>query len=92
MPRAIQVYEGNGAKPFEYTPNPKLDFRRFEYVHGTSSKFWEIKVTGCSHTVRYGRIGSKGQQRTKDFNHSLAAYASYMKLVEQKTGKGYAEV
>ncbi len=35
--------------------------RRFEYVAGTSDKFWEIEVTGREVTVRFGRNGSSGQ-------------------------------
>ena len=41
--------------------------RRFEFVEGTSSKFWEISTDGNNVTVRYGRIGTNGQSQTKSF-------------------------
>ncbi|MEZ6125154.1 MAG: WGR domain-containing protein [Planctomycetaceae bacterium] len=66
--------------------------RMFEFHEGTSDKFWEITLSGTSHTVRYGRIGTDGQSGTKDFGTEAKALADYEKLIKQKTGKGYAEV
>lgn len=66
--------------------------RRFELVEGTSSKFWEIEVSDSSHTVTFGRIGTKGQSKTKELSSSSAAAADAAKLVKEKTGKGYREV
>ncbi|HBP20860.1 MAG TPA: molybdenum metabolism regulator, partial [Planctomycetes bacterium] len=54
-----------------------------------SSKFWEITLADDSHTVRYGRVGTKGQSKTKDFKSAAAAQAAAQKLIGQKTGKGY---
>jgi predicted DNA-binding WGR domain protein len=52
--------------------------RRFESTDGTSSKCWEVTVTGSAVTVRYGRIGADGQTQTKPFAFpaSSAAQAS----------------
>ena len=66
--------------------------RRFELVEGTSSKFWEIEVSESSHTVTFGRIGTKGQSKTKSFDSVPAAASDAAKLVKEKTGKGYREV
>ena len=41
--------------------------RRFELVDGSSAKFWEMTLSGLSFTVRYGRIGTKGQEKEKRF-------------------------
>jgi DNA ligase-1 len=65
--------------------------RRFEYVEGNSSKFWEISVEGADVTVRYGRIGTEGQTKTKSFTDTAAAANHAEKLIEEKTGKGYVE-
>jgi uncharacterized protein (TIGR02996 family) len=65
--------------------------RRFEFVEGTSSKFWEISMEGSSVTTRYGRIGSDGQTTTKDFDSKVEAFKEYDKLVAEKTKKGYEE-
>ncbi len=66
--------------------------RRFEFVEDGSSKFWEVTVTGASHTVRYGRKGTAGQEKTKTFPSEAAAKADAEKLVGEKTRKGYAPV
>jgi DNA ligase 1 len=65
--------------------------RYFEFVEGKSSKFWEVAVNGNEMTVRYGRIGSQGQSKTKTFADGNAATAAAAKLIEEKTGEGYVE-
>ena len=66
--------------------------RRFELVEGTSSKFWEVELAGCDVTVRYGRIGTDGQSKTKTFGSAAAAQKEHDALVKEKAGKGYGEV
>jgi predicted DNA-binding WGR domain protein len=66
--------------------------RRFELVEGSSSKFWEIELDGWDVTVRFGRIGTQGQAKTKSLASDAAARKEHDKLVKEKTGKGYAEV
>ena len=65
--------------------------RYFEFVEGTSSKFWEVTVAGSEHTVRYGRIGTDGRALTKSFASPAAAAADAEKLIAKKTAKGYVE-
>lgn len=65
--------------------------RRFEYVGGSSSKFWEIDRNGAKVTVTFGRIGSNGQTQVKDLGTEAAAIAHVDKLVAEKTRKGYIE-
>ncbi len=65
--------------------------RRFELVEGSSSKFWEVAHDGCSVTVRYGRIGSDGQAKTKDFPSEEQARRHADGLIEEKVAKGYRE-
>ena len=67
------------------------DARYFEFVEGTSSKFWEISIDGCDVTVRYGRIGTDGQSKTKTFGDEDAAQSHADNLIEEKTEKGYEE-
>jgi uncharacterized protein (TIGR02996 family) len=66
--------------------------RRFEFAEGGSNKFWEITVDGSAHTVRFGKIGTPGQEKTKSFGSDGAAQADADKLIAEKTKKGYAEV
>lgn len=65
---------------------------RYELVEGTSSKFWEVEVSGADLTVRFGRIGTGGQTKTKTCADAAAAQREWEKLVKEKTGKGYALV
>ena len=65
--------------------------RRFELVEGSSSKFWEVARDGCAVTVRYGRIGSDGQAKTKEFASEELARRHADGLIEEKVAKGYRE-
>ncbi|MBL8915473.1 MAG: WGR domain-containing protein [Archangium sp.] len=66
--------------------------RRFEFVEGSSSKFWEVSVEGNTLTVVFGKIGTAGQTKPKDFASPEAAQKEADKLVSEKTKKGYVEV
>jgi predicted DNA-binding WGR domain protein len=68
------------------------EFRRFEFQEGGSAKFWEIRLDGTSHIVRFGKIGTTGQEKAKDFGSDGAAQKDYDKLIAEKTKKGYSEV
>jgi DNA ligase-1 len=68
------------------TTSPK---RRFEFVQGTSNKFWEISVQGTDVSVVYGRIGTAGQTNSKQFPTTNDAVKYAEKLIREKTAKGY---
>jgi predicted DNA-binding WGR domain protein len=65
--------------------------RYFELISGKSSKFWEITLSDNQYTVRYGRIGAKGQSKTKSFKNLILADIAVQKAVQQKIAKGYQE-
>lgn len=71
---------------------PAAGFRRFEFIGGGSEKFWEIGLEGNQHTVRYGRLGTGGQSKTKEFSTPGAAQTDAAKLVAEKLAKGYQEI
>lgn len=75
---------GGAAEP---PPGP----RRFELVEGSSAKFWEVARAGRAVTVRYGRIGSDGQSKTKELADEAAAARHAEDLIREKVAKGYAE-
>ena len=60
-----------------------------EFDDGKSSKFWSIKVSGKTHTVTYGRQGTDGQSKTKNFATSSLAKSDAEKMVASKIKKGY---
>ena len=41
---------------------------RYEFVEGTSNKFWEIKLEGSAFQTKYGRIGTPGAVTLKEFD------------------------
>jgi predicted DNA-binding WGR domain protein len=41
--------------------------RRFELSDSTSNKFWEVDVKDKTLNVNFGKIGTKGQSKPKDF-------------------------
>lgn len=66
--------------------------RRWEYVEGTASKFWETEAEGAVVTVRYGRCGSDGRTQTKEYASAEAAAAQVVRTIAEKEKKGYREV
>src|SRR3954468_1166094 len=62
---------------------------RYELIAGTSRKFWQAEVDGKKLTVRWGRIGTDGQSKTKAFASPAAASKEHASLVAEKTKKGY---
>lgn len=66
--------------------------RRWEYVEGSASKFWETGANGAVVTVRYGRCGSEGRTQTKEFGSAEAADAHVIRSIAEKERKGYREV
>jgi predicted DNA-binding WGR domain protein len=65
--------------------------REFQFIDGTSKKFWTIELQGSSHAVHFGRIGTAGQKKTKDFADEAAARKAHDKLVAEKLKEGYQE-
>lgn len=71
-----------------------MSMRYFEFRDGKSDKFWEIRTDAlrCTYTVRYGNIGSKGRQTSKDlYPDPNKMHEQAKKLIAEKTGKGYVE-
>jgi predicted DNA-binding WGR domain protein len=65
--------------------------RRLEYIGGGSAKFWEGVVQGNDVVVSWGRIGTDGQSKRKEFGSAEAAAAFLAKQVDDKVKKGYAD-
>lgn len=74
------------------TRSTLLGMIRLEFKEGTSSKFWEIDLTGAKYTVRWGRIGTSGQEKPFSFPNPAKAQAEADKLVAEKKKKGYVEI
>ena len=65
--------------------------RYFEFSDGTSHKFWEVAREGSEMTTRWGKVGAKGQSKTKTFDSGEKAAAETAKIISQKVKEGYVE-
>jgi predicted DNA-binding WGR domain protein len=63
--------------------------QRLEYQGGTSSKFWEITTRGRHVAVRFGRIGTTGQQHDSTYASPTEARRAAATLMRNKLAKGY---
>ncbi len=70
---------------------PKKTIRCFEFVDEKSSKFWEISVVANVVDVRYGKIGTAGQQQAKEMKDVAAAEKHAEKIIAEKVKTGYIE-
>jgi predicted DNA-binding WGR domain protein len=66
--------------------------RYFEFIGGTSRKFWHVTVDGGELVVSFGRIGTAGQLKRKSFPTEAMARREAEALIREKLGKGYQEV
>ncbi|MEI6429139.1 MAG: WGR domain-containing protein [Pseudanabaena sp. ELA607] len=55
-----------------------------------SHKFYEVIIKDTEVSIRYGRIGDKGQQQTKTYPNAAKAQAEAQKKIAEKQRKGYA--
>jgi DNA ligase 1 len=78
------------ARKVERLPAPvDGQYSLYEFIEGSSAKFWEFAVDGIHVTTRWGRIGTAGQSSTKTYATDGAAATAAAKLVAEKTDKGY---
>lgn len=61
----------------------------YEFIGGTSRKFWFVGVVGKVVFVVFGRIGSEGQTTTKVLHSETAAREYAWLKAQEKLGKGY---
>ena len=69
-----------------------MNRREFQFIDGSSKKFWAIGLDGKAFTVHFGRIGTLGQAKPKAFDTEDAARREYDKIILEKTRNGYVEV
>lgn len=68
-----------------------MEIRELVFMDAKSSKFWRIERKGKSHKVTYGRTGTSGQTKTKEFPTPDKAKKEFDKLVASKMAKGYVD-
>jgi predicted DNA-binding WGR domain protein len=81
-----------GGKPEAAAPAAGPRRREFQFVEGSSKKFWAIQLEGKAFAVTFGRLGTAGQAQRKEFATAAEARKAHDKLIAEKIGKGYTEV
>lgn len=88
-----EATKANNTKPNETKAEKGADedaaFERYEFVGGSSSKYWQIQVSGADVVVQYGRIGNNPQSNTKSFPSEELAIKEKNRLIATKLKKGY---
>jgi len=64
---------------------------RLVYEDEKSSKFWEISYGGTTYTVKFGKIGTDGQSKSKSFTNEKECNDAALKVIKEKQKKGYVE-
>jgi curved DNA-binding protein CbpA len=85
--------------PPRNAPPPRssaTDRRYFEFRLGRSRKFWEVSTERNAISpavkIRWGRIGTAGQEKTKTFGTFRSMRQWVSRMAAGKVGKGYVEV
>src|SRR5262249_39252079 len=73
-------------------PTGNSPMRRFEYRDGKSAKFWSIELQGASFRFTFGKIGSTGQTRLREFADPATAQREHDRAIPEKLREGYVEV
>ena len=65
--------------------------KHFIYQDEKSHKFWAVEQQGNELHICWGKVGTKGQNQVKSFADAAAAEKAELKLIAEKTKKGYVE-
>ncbi|WP_407904405.1 DUF4132 domain-containing protein [Escherichia coli] len=65
--------------------------RHFIYQDEKSHKFWAVEQQGNELHISWGKVGTQGQSQVKNFADVAAAEKAKLKLIAEKTKKGYVE-
>jgi predicted DNA-binding WGR domain protein len=65
--------------------------RTLELRDGKSNRFWTIRVDGDSYAVTFGKLGSAGQTRNKQFASAALCAGAAEKIIADKLKEGYLD-
>ncbi|MED9501835.1 WGR domain-containing protein, partial [Escherichia marmotae] len=65
--------------------------RQFIYQDEKSHKFWMVEPHSNELHISWGKVGTNGQSQVKNFADAAAAKKAELKLIAEKTKKGYVE-
>lgn len=85
-------YDMSGARRFEFEGEKPKDKTKSGKDKKTSFKFWVGKRLGNLVVVLFGRVGTDGQFRVKEFDNEELAEKHLKSQTQQKVKKGYKRV
>ncbi|MBD3408272.1 MAG: WGR domain-containing protein [Candidatus Lokiarchaeota archaeon] len=59
------------------------------YINKTTNQFWSAQVHGKAVTIRFGRIGTRGHQASREFSNHQAAIDFLQKRLADKKADGF---
>lgn len=65
--------------------------KSYIYQDEKSHKFWAVEQQGNDLHISWGKVGTQGQSQVKNFADAAAAEKAELKLIAEKTKKGYVE-
>lgn len=65
--------------------------KTYIYQDEKSHKFWAVEQQGNELHINWGKVGTNGQSQVKNFADAAAAEKAELKLIAEKTKKGYVE-
>ncbi|MCU6342555.1 WGR and DUF4132 domain-containing protein [Escherichia coli] len=65
--------------------------KSYIYQDEKSHKFWAVEQQGNELHISWGKVGTQGQSQVKNFADVAAAEKAKLKLIAEKTKKGYVE-
>ncbi|EHR8838467.1 WGR domain-containing protein, partial [Escherichia coli] len=65
--------------------------KSFIYQDDKSHKFWAVEQQGNELHISWGKVGTNGQSQVKSFADAATAEKAELKLIAEKTKKGYVE-
>lgn len=65
--------------------------KHFIFQDEKSHKFWAVEQQGNELHISWGKVGTQGQSQVKNFADAAAAEKAELKLIAEKTKKGYVE-
>lgn len=64
-------------------------WKRYEFTDEKSAKFWEVRKVGQKYSVRYGKIGTTGQEKSTMMESGSLAAMKVANMIDSKLKKGY---
>ena len=81
IPKTIEKYENHD----------KVTDEKLDEIYEKTDKFWFVETLDCEMMVNYGKTGTTGKYKIKEFDNNQDCEKEALKLINSKKKKGYEE-